>query len=180
MRTMIRGLSAITLALLIALPAGAEPVRELDWDELMPADWAPVNPFAELSDEELAGLSDASPEAQEMMRALQEAFDTAPVVEALDGQQVKLPGFVVPLEFGDTEVREFLLVPYYGACIHVPPPPANQMVFVLSEWGAKINGLFDIVSVTGILRARASDSPYGSAGYTLEAEKVEPYVYEEG
>lgn len=180
MRTMIHRLSTILMVLFITLPASAEPVRELDWDELMPADWAPVNPFAELSDEELAGLSDASPEAQEMMRALQEAFDTAPVVEALDGQQVRLPGFVVPLEFTDTEVREFLLVPYYGACIHVPPPPANQMVFVLSEWGAKINGLFDIVSVTGILRARASDSPYGAAGYTLEAEKVEPYVYEEG
>ncbi len=152
---------------------------ELDWDDLMPADWFPQNPFADLSDEELNNIGDDSPEAQELMGALAKILDNAPIVESLDGKMVRLPGFVVPLDFDVTEVSEFLLVPYYGACIHVPPPPANQMVYVTSETPATIQGLFDIVWVDGKLRAHGVDSEFGVAGYTLEAYAVSPYEYEE-
>lgn len=172
------------LIILVAFGVGttvqANPgFEELDWDDLMPADWYPNNPFADLSDEELNNIGDDSPRGQELMAALADILDNAPVVESLDGRMVRLPGFVVPLDFDVTEVSEFLLVPYYGACIHVPPPPANQMVYVTSETPARIQGLFDIVWVDGKLRAHGVDSEFGMAGYTLEAHAVSPYEYEE-
>ena len=97
------------------------------------------------------------------------------MVEALNGKLVKMPGFVVPLEFDGTEVSEFLLVPYFGACIHVPPPPANQIVYVKSQKKGLIDGLFDVVWVTGKMNTVRFNSDLGEAGYTLEASAVVPY-----
>jgi len=68
------------------------------------------------------------------------------------------------------------LVPYYGACIHVPPPPANQTVYVNAEPGRGTRPkLFDVVWVTGTLRVERVESELAAAGYALEAIKVEPY-----
>ena len=103
------------------------------------------------------------------------AGSNAPVVDALDGERVKLPGYVVPLDFQAGTVQEFLLVPYFGACIHVPPPPANQIVFVKSDDGHPIEGLFEPVWVTGELTTDAFANELGDAGYTIEASHIEPY-----
>jgi hypothetical protein len=71
---------------------------------------------------------------------------------------------------------EFLLVPYYGACIHVPPPPANQTVHVVTAKGGEYHGgLFDTVWVSGTLKTQSPSSELGEAGYRLEAVRVEPY-----
>ncbi len=179
MVVLIRGFLLAGLVSLLPLAAAADRYVELDWDELMPADWIPPDPFADFTDDQLYAMTDDSPEARELMQALDLIRTQAPIVKALDGRSVRLPGFVVPFEFDGTLVSEFLLVPYYGACIHVPPPPANQMVYVSSEQGVRINGLFDIVWVDGTLHADAQDSMYGLAGYTLKADAVSPYEYEE-
>ncbi len=77
--------------------------------------------------------------------ARQQAPD-APVVKELDGQQVKLPGYIVPLEVSEEgRTTEFLLVPYYGACIHVPPPPSNQIVHIFSEMGVRVEDLYQLL-----------------------------------
>ena len=76
-------------------------------------------------------LSDGDPQAIEMMSQLREAWDNAPTVSALDGASGKLAGYLVPLDPVKGELKQFLLVPYFGACIHTPPPPANQIVHVL-------------------------------------------------
>ena len=102
---------------------------------------------------------------------------SAPVVGALDGQRVRLPGFVVPLDFEDTETSEFLLVPYFGACIHVPPPPSNQIVYVKTVAGYPLKELFDPVWVTGEIRTDAHLNEVGDAGYTMQATIIEPYSY---
>ena len=78
----------------------------------------------------------------------------APVVQGLDGKRVHIGGYVVPLDFQATRVKEFLLVPFVGACIHVPPPPANQIIYVKSELGFDVQGVFDPVWVTGLSRSR--------------------------
>lgn len=71
----------------------------------------------------------------------------------VEGQLVQLPGYVLPLDPGDSrELRAFLLVPYVGACIHVPPPPPNQMVFVEAQAGVKNPGVFSPVKITGQIR----------------------------
>lgn len=102
---------------------------------------------------------------------------------AMDGQEVRLPGYLLPLEFTGKEVSEFLLVPWVGACIHTPPPPANQIVHVKSERPFAVKGMFDAVIVTGRIATRAAKkSVYitdGSTdvdvGYSMQAIQVEPY-----
>ena len=105
----------------------------------------------------------------------QESIRSAPVVGELDGQRIRLPGYVVPLDFEATDVAEFLLVPYFGACIHVPPPPSNQIVYVTTVAGYPLKELFEPVWVTGVIRTQAYLNEVGDAGYTLKATIIEPY-----
>lgn len=103
----------------------------------------------------------------------------------LDGKAVRMPGFVLPLEYAGRKVREFLLVPWVGACIHTPPPPANQIVHVKMAKGADFEskGVYAAVWVSGTLRARASKPTLNlvdgmadiDTGYQLEARAVEAY-----
>lgn len=113
-----------------------------------------------------------------------EALRTA-VEEKLDGQMVRLPGYLLPLESSGENVTEFLLVPYVGACIHVPPPPPNQIVHVkvLQKGGYKNNQIYEPVWTTGKLFVKSLKKDLflvdGSAaidiGYTMQAQRIEPY-----
>lgn len=95
----------------------------------------------------------------------------------LQDKRVSIPGFMVPLEDDAQEVTEFLLVPYAGACIHVPPPPPNQMVYVklINNGKAKMSFTEPIV-VTGTLKIANIKSPYGDVSFNLDGETVKPYV----
>lgn len=153
----------------------ADGPRTLVWEELIPPDWRPDDLFAEYDN--LDQVQDNDAMALELLEKLRRVWAEAPVVAALDGQWVKLPGFAVPLDFEAKKVREFLLVPYFGACIHAPPPPANQTVYVKVEPGRERKiGLYDTVWVSGILSAKRFKSELAEAGYTLQAREIEPYV----
>ena len=156
-------------------PAAQGDVRELEWEDLMPEDWDPFSGLDALLSEDAQNLADGSAQADRLMEAYREAVRSAPVVGELDGQQVRLPGFVVPLDFEDTETSEFLLVPYFGACIHVPPPPSNQIVYVKTVAGYPLKELFDPVWVTGEISTQAHLNELGDAGYTMQATIIEPY-----
>ena len=167
-----------TLLLLLALlpfsVAHAEPAPELEWDDMIPENFRPDKIMEQFGD--INELDDNDPRAEKILKELEAAWDEAPVVESLDGKRVRLPGFVVPLEGDGKKVTEFLLVPYYGACIHVPPPPANQTVYVkVNEKDAKIRENFDTVWVTGTMSAKPFTSDLATAGYRIEAEEVTPY-----
>ena len=95
------------------------------------------------------------------------------VVADLNGKRVKIGGYVVPLDFEATTIKEFLLVPFVGACIHVPPPPANQIVYVKAADGFEVSGMFEPVWVTGTLKGTSAFTGLAEAGYSLEADKVE-------
>lgn len=105
------------------------------------------------------------------------------VVASLDGQTVRLAGYMLPLEYVGTEVTEFLLVPYIGACIHVPPPPPNQIVYVRSREPFTFEELYTAVWVTGRMIAANSTKSLSlvdgsapiSTGYTMEAARIEAY-----
>ena len=100
-----------------------------------------------------------------------------PSLQALNGKQVKIPGFIVPLEDYEEEGAEFLLVPYFGACVHTPPPPPNQMVFVRMDGGKKLKfGWWDPVWMEGTLKIEHYDSPYGAVGFQLVGLKTSPYA----
>ncbi len=171
-------LRALVVAAAVALSSAGHAVgdvRELEWDDLIPNDWNPVAKLEALRERSGGEIPDGSPEADALLQEFVNAGRSAPVVGELDGQAVKLPGYVVPLDFEGQEVTEFLLVPYFGACIHVPPPPANQIVYVNSTVAYRLGGMFDAVWVTGTLKTQAHLNDIGDAGYTLEASAIEAY-----
>ena len=151
---------------------GDADIREIEWDALIPEDWRPEVLMDQYNADD---LSDDAPRAQELLDKRKALLKEAPIVPALEGQRVKLPAFVVPLEMDAKKIDQFLLVPYFGACIHVPPPPANQTVHVVTPEGRGFEGtLLDVVWVTGTMRVERLSSDLAEAGYRLEAAEV-PY-----
>ena len=169
---MLRPLFALLL-LALTSPLLAAEVRELTWLEMVPADAppqavepAPIHDLSQLAD----ALAESGPAAMQQSPA-------APVVEELDGQQVKLPGYIVPLDVTDEgRVIEFLLVPYFGACIHVPPPPSNQIVHVTTELGVLLDALYQPFWIEGPLKVEHVSSELAEVGYQMQASKI--YAYE--
>ncbi len=106
--------------------------------------------------------------------------------EKLDGESVRIPGYLLPLEFDGDKVTEFFLVPYVGACIHVPPPPANQIVHVKTDKGYTTDGgLYTPVWVNGTMKTEETKSNLnyvdGAAdipsSYAMDATEVQPYEW---
>lgn len=156
--------------------SSAIPAEEIDWDRLIPVEWQPETLLEDFDLDALDEMDDEDPRALELMDKLMALWADAPVVEELDGLRVRLPGFVVPLELDARKMSEFLLVPYYGACIHVPPPPANQTIHVVAPEGREYVGeLFDTVWVTGTLRVIPTSSDLAEAGYRIDVTEIEPY-----
>jgi hypothetical protein len=98
-----------------------------------------------------------------------------PTEPELNNTRIKLPGYLVPLEEVAAGHTEFLLVPYFGACIHTPPPPANQIVLVVPAKPAGGFRSMDTVWVSGVLKTTRTNSPMGATGYRLESALVERY-----
>lgn len=169
--------SMLVLAVRVGAAADGEPAalgeyRRIAWKDLVPGNWKP----REIIDRAAAAsLRDEDESARAMLLQLRQMLDNAPVVETLDGVAVRMPGYVVPLEQGRDGLREFLLVPYYGACIHQPPPPANQIVHVRSSRPVPGFQSMSTVWVHGTIRANRRDNGVGVSGYDLELARMEPY-----
>ncbi len=112
-----------------------------------------------------------------MTPALPGTIGPTDVVEELNDVEVKIAGYVLPLDFEATTVREFLLVPYVGACIHVPPPPPNQIIYVTSEDGVEVGGLFEPMWITGKLAISSFSNELADVGYTMTLNDSEPYEF---
>jgi len=155
-------------------------ITELVWEDLIPDDFEqPKNPFNEMSQEEIDKLMDGSSESNAELARLKAEFHYAPVVDELDGKRVKIPAYVTPLEFKENAtLKEFLLVPYMGACIHSPPPPANQIVHANSPEAIKFENMYDPVWAVGVIRTETVKSDLAESGYRLEVEEVLPYESE--
>ena len=157
------------------------PLVELKWDQLIPP--APPKPrkpsFLAPGGFDIGSVpDDGTPlptplQEGRWMSAPRKSRGPAPVVENLDGKRVHIGGYVVPLDFDATTIKEFLLVPFVGACIHVPAPPSNQIIYVKTEKGFDVRGSFDAVYVTGMLKVESTATGLADAGYSIEAEKVE-------
>ncbi|MBC3339086.1 DUF3299 domain-containing protein [Pseudomonas proteolytica] len=164
----------LALLLMIALPAWAAEPRDLSWQEMIPPD-APVEVPNMTPLHDLSNMADAL--SAEAAPAAKQDLPNAPVVATLNDQHIRLPGYIVPLEVSEEgRTTEFLLVPYFGACIHVPPPPSNQIVHVRSEIGVKLEELYQPYWIEGQMQVKPSTSELADAGYQMEAEKI--YVYE--
>ena len=161
------------LAVTAPAKAAAGSPRTITWDALVPAGWDPFKDFKDLN---FQMMDDGDPRASAMLKKMREVWDNAPVNSAVVGESVRLPGFVVPLEDSKEGLKEFLLVPYFGACVHSPPPPANQIVHVLPKSPAKGLRSMDAVWITGTLTTGRTDSYMGAASYRIEALSVAPYT----
>lgn len=169
--------SALLLAS-FAVTVQAREATEIQWEDLMPAGFTykSLRDQIDYSQYDLSSLSDDDPEAQRLYSDMTQLLANAPVVDALAGAHIKLAGFVVPLEMDGDSVYSFLLVPYYGACIHTPPPPSNQIVFVQTQGGYEMGPIDEPVYVSGTLMVEAHQSELGSSGYTLYAGSIDPYL----
>ncbi len=156
-----------------AKPVAAGSYREITWEDLVPKDWDPAKEFKQAN---IGLMKDGDPRATEMLKRMREAWNNAPTNNELDGVAVRLPGYLVPLDESGNGIKEFLLVPYFGACIHTPPPPANQIILVQPQKPAKGYHSMDTVWISGTLKTLRSDSYMGSSGYRMDSAIVEPYV----
>ena len=100
---------------------------------------------------------------------------TTPELRKLDGKYIKIPGFVVPLDDDDQGLSEFLLVPSPQACIHVPPPPPNQMILTRMKSGHSPQRSWGPVWIKGRLLISQTDSQYGKISFMLHGDSAEPY-----
>ena len=207
-------LTLIIICILLYLPALAEQVRQLSWEDLVPAELLADDPLADLTQEQLdlvvwvvntldslpprgkdnedlyREIDEAMPQLKEAgiditeLMAKREQLRTT-IVEELNGQRVRIPGYLLPLEMSDTKVKEFLLVPYIGACIHVPPPPPNQIIHVkiVQKEGYSVKTMYEPVWVSGEISVKSMvkdlylvDGSTGvNIGYTMQANRIEPY-----
>lgn len=159
-RTILAGLAASPL---LAQRGWAEAYVDLDWEDLLPkGETAPPPALHGLIDHSEAALSSQQP-------------TSSGVRTDWNGQIVRLPGFVVPIDYRGTGVTAFILVPYVGACVHVPPPPANQLVFVTTETPYESSGLFEPVNVIGMFGVSSISTHLAQIGYALSADRIEPY-----
>lgn len=149
--------SLLVSVMLIINVAHGETAKEVYWEDMVPKGF--VVPPAPIDHN--GNMTQAQP--------------NAPLVESLNGELVKIPGFVVPLEGDVDAITEFLLVPYFGACVHVPPPPSNQIVYVMFSEGVPIDNLYDAVWVTGTLSTEGWQGDIASVGYRLSGISVSPF-----
>ncbi|MGE0797700.1 MAG: DUF3299 domain-containing protein [Lautropia sp.] len=168
-----RQLLGALIAAWLAPVAAAIGYPEISWDDLVPEDWDPMKEIAGL--DQLGGLSDWDPRAKKLLDQLRAAWDNAPTVAAMADRPVRLPGYLVPLEQTQQGIAEFLLVPYFGACIHTPPPPANQIVHVAVVKPIRGFQTMDAVWVSGVLTVARTNSSMGASGYRMRGDRVVAY-----
>ena len=187
-------LSKSLLLALLYLPLGvaAEPeqnagnYQQIEWIALMPEEDLEVllNPPEYLStvedgstEDSLEAFSQQAKNNQELER-YQQALQSTQVMGEWDKKSVRIPGFVVPLQTNEQQlVTEFFIVPYFGACLHMPPPPPNQIIYAKMEQGVEVASLYDPFWFAGKLTIETHQNPMGTAAYRLWIDKVD--IYEE-
>ncbi len=214
MKTFNKLLLVLLACTLHYLPAAAEKPRQLSWNDLVPAHLLADDPLANMTEEQqdlvywvintLDSLPERGPDTEEFYKEVDAAIPQlrkagidinelmakrkllqTSIVEGLNDQRVRIPGYLLPLEVSAKKVTEFLLVPYIGACIHVPPPPPNQIIYVkiVQNKSYQSRNLYDPVWVTGVITAKSMEKNLylvdGSAdvdvGYSIQANIIEPY-----
>lgn len=159
--------------------------RTIEWTELMPKDdLEAILNQPDYIDE----IVDGSPEDQLSSRVksaiamasdsrYQQALESTRVIEEFNNQPVRIAGFIVPLEFdGEQTITQFFFVPYFGACIHFPPPPPNQLIYVSYPQGLKLEALYDPFWITGVLKTLLVENDTATSAYSIVVNSISPYV----
>ena len=179
------GLIAALLVLFSTLnPTQAANYEEIDWVALMPEDdlSALLNRPEFLNDIADGSAADsvddfASKQLEdEQAQRYQQALVSTRVIEAFDGKAIRIPGFIVPLEQNDEQkATAFFVVPYFGACLHMPPPPPNQILYVEYKEGIAVENLYDPYWFEGTVKIDNHESALGSSAYSLVLDSFALY-----
>ncbi|HEY7884987.1 MAG TPA: DUF3299 domain-containing protein [Cellvibrionaceae bacterium] len=171
-------------------PSSQPPSRyhTIEWVDLIPADdlEALMNPPDFLSD-----IEDGSDEDQldnselfseeiladdPVAQRYQQALSSARTIDDMDQKAVRIPGFIVPLEFDEEQtITEFFLVPFFGACIHVPPPPPNQVIYVHYPEGLQLEHLYEPFWISGVISVAHTENELAESAYSIKPFHIEPY-----
>lgn len=166
----------------------ANEYRTIDWIELMPKEdlEALSNPPEYLNEIEDGSFEDQI--SGQLQLALETAADdeyqqalvSTKVVDDFDKQKIRLPGFIVPIEFDSQyRVTEFFLVPFFGACIHAPPPPPNQIIYAKYDKGFAQESLYAAYWLTGTIHISLTENEVATSAYTIEINSIELYTEDE-
>lgn len=169
----------------IQTPTPASAYNTVEWTDLMPKEDldALLNPPNYVTDVEEGSFEDQiSNQIQNAFSAAsddryQQALISTRIIPEMDGQAIRIPGFIVPLEFDEElTTTQFFLVPFFGACIHVPPPPPNQIIFVNYPKGFKLISLYQPFWISGILKTSLVENEMATAAYSMQMQSFEVYT----
>lgn len=163
----------------------ADEFKTVEWIELMPEDdlEALLNPPDYITDVEDGSFEDQI--SSQIRMAItnandddyQQALVSTRIIEEMDGKAIRLAGFIVPLEFDDElTITQFFLVPFFGACIHVPPPPPNQIILVNAPQGIEVEVLYDPFWISGVLTTTLSENEMATSAYSMDMHHFELYT----
>jgi len=171
------------------------PATRINWEDLMPEGEEEIletlyvefyEEFERQMTQGSSSLMSAATEEADVSSLVEEGsaddtmgqIGTFNVVQDLNGKQIRVPGYIVPFDFSaDATHKEFLLVPYFGACLHTPPPPPNQIILVRSDPAASIPNIYEPVWLEGTLTTGKFLNEVGNSAYELNLSKLEPYDY---
>ncbi|UTW46576.1 DUF3299 domain-containing protein [bacterium SCSIO 12696] len=181
------GLFLLNAALVQGSEADTGEFKTIKWPDLIPAEdlEALLNPPEYLteiedgSEEDLISSQLKNDTETDKDDRYQQALVSTKVKGEMDGQSVRIPGFIVPLDFNDDQVvTEFFLVPFFGACIHVPPPPPNQIIYVNYPKGFKLDALYNPFWISGVLKTSLIENDMATAAYTMDVQSLDVYSEE--
>lgn len=153
----------------------ARGVSRIGWEDLMPE--GENERLAQMYQAQMAMLF-SSPIAEGAAGDVGIQIGTFNTVKELNGKKIMIPGYTVPFEFGpDAEIKEFLLVPQFGQCLHNPPPPPNQTVFVIADKAIKMKDLAQAVWIEGTIYTQIQESELADAAYTIKLDRITEYTY---
>ena len=157
--------------------------QTIEWPDLMPEDdfEAIMNPPDYLDEIVDGSLEDqiSDPLQGEIAddSRYQQALKSTRVVAEFNNRPVRIPGFIVPLEFdGEQTITRFFLVPYFGACMHLPPPPPNQIIYASYPKGFKLESLYDPFWITGVVKTSSVENDTAMSAYSIVIDSIQPYM----
>ena len=176
-------LLALSLTFFYTIPLFAQTntkYKETLWEELIPDGYSIERVYEKYQDQ-ISQAPEGSDEAFALFEKVMAELNSAPLNDKIKNSYIKIPGFIAPLDQDGESINEFLLVPYFGACVHSPPPPLNQTVYVKvsTKDGISLEDSFLPIWIYGKIQTTGKKTEIGNAGYSIAEARIEPYLEEE-
>lgn len=175
--------ASMSAALAEDVKAEQDEYQTIEWISMMPKEdlEALMNPPDYIgqiqdgsSEDNMDTLSELAKNNAQVQR-FQSALASTKIVKEVIGKKIRVPGFIVPLEGEDQMITEFFIVPFFGACLHMPPPPPNQIIHVEYADGVELTNLYDPYWFEGTLSVKNISNDLGASAYGMTIKSVYPH-----